>query len=147
VVKVNVLVDTHACEDDSGTDHRNVPPEEADQIATSVNVSDVPPLLHDGLVPVNAIAEPAAEVVNVTCLRVELPADTAVVPAAPGVAVCNSAHNCEGAVVVLVPFKKLSHGDATFAALTPSAIYRTSFSSLEATVPSVTTPSATKAIE
>ena len=90
---MNVLVDTHACEDDSGTDHRNVPPDDADHTDTSVRVSLVPPFVHDGLVPVNETADPAADVVSVTCLRVALPTDVAVAPAAPGDAVCNCTHN------------------------------------------------------
>jgi hypothetical protein len=111
--------------DVNATDHKNRPPEEADHTVTSVKVSDVPPFVHDGAVPVNVTAEPDAEVVNVACLRVALPTEELPVPAAPGAPVCNCTHNCDGAVVVFVPFKKLSHGVATFAADTPSlAIYR-----------------------
>lgn len=75
----------HACDVVSGPDARKVPAVTVDQMEMSVMVSDVPPLVHCG-VPVMAM-EPAEAVPNVTDWRVDDPAETAVVPAAPGAAV------------------------------------------------------------
>lgn len=70
----------------NAADHRKFPEVDADHTEMWVTVSEVPPLVHDGWVPVNAIApEDAAE--NVTAERVVEPADTALVPLAPGSAV------------------------------------------------------------
>ena len=44
-VRVNVFVDTHACDADNAAEPLNVPAVEADQIEMCVSVSEVPPLV------------------------------------------------------------------------------------------------------
>src|SRR3954470_13163864 len=55
----------------------------------SVMVSDVPPFVHGPTEPDSASAEPPDDAANVAAIRVVDPTDTAVVPAAPGFAVCS----------------------------------------------------------
>src|SRR5213079_1723138 len=55
----------------------------------SVSVSDVPPLVHGPTDPDRASADPPDDAENVAAIRVDEPALTAVVPAAPGFAVCS----------------------------------------------------------
>ena len=56
---------------------------EAVNTPTWVMVSVVPPLVHEGAVPVRAIWPPDAAA-NVTALRVVLPAEALTAPEAPG---------------------------------------------------------------
>jgi hypothetical protein len=59
-VRVNVFVDAHACEDDRANENRKLPDDDASHTLMCVNVSDVPPFVHDGAVPVWAIDPDAA---------------------------------------------------------------------------------------
>ncbi|MGQ4343575.1 hypothetical protein ACN6LG_003966 [Streptomyces sp. SAS_275] len=86
-VAVNESPDDHAFDELSATENRNVPLVDAVQTEMSVIVSEVPPFVHDGFVPVSASADPDEEAANVKTLRVVDPALIAVVPAAPGLAV------------------------------------------------------------
>jgi hypothetical protein len=77
--------DAHACDEVRVPDARNVPAVTALQMEMSVMVSEVPPFVHCGVPPMEM--EPLEAVPKVTDCRVFEPAETAVVPAAPGAAV------------------------------------------------------------
>jgi hypothetical protein len=78
-----------AFEADRAPEPLKVPAVEADQRAMCVRVSDVPPLVHEEAIEVMATEPPEAVPIVAETREVE-PADTAVVPAAPGSAVCSS---------------------------------------------------------
>jgi hypothetical protein len=85
-VRVNVLPETHACDAVSSTDKSKLPAVTASHTEMWVRVSDVPPFVHTGLVPVRAIALPEGAA-NANVTRVAEPTAAAVAPAAPGSAV------------------------------------------------------------
>lgn len=107
VVRVNVFVDAHAWLEVSAADHRKFPAVDASHTLMCERVSEVPPFVHAGLVPVNAIAlDDAAE--NVAATRVVDPAAAFDAPAEPGSPVCNFTNVPDGAVVA-VPRIQFSH--------------------------------------
>jgi len=77
----------HALLDESCAENKNVPEVLALHTLTSVIVSLTPPFVHEGVV-LSAIL-PAEAAAKLAELRVELPELIAVVPLAPGDAVCN----------------------------------------------------------
>ncbi|MEU3613499.1 hypothetical protein ABZ725_14445 [Streptomyces sp. NPDC006872] len=86
-VAVKESADDHAFDADRATENRNVPELDAVQIERWVIVSEVPPFVHDGFVPVSASADPDDDAANVNTDLLDDPALMAVVPAAPGFAV------------------------------------------------------------
>jgi hypothetical protein len=86
LVRLNVFVETHACDADSAAEPLKVPAVEADQIEMCVRVSEVPPLVHDDAIDDIALEPPDAAAM-VACTRVVEPAAAAVAPAEPGSAV------------------------------------------------------------
>jgi hypothetical protein len=130
-VREKVLVDAQACEDVSAAENQNVPAELAENTAMWERVSEVPPFVHGPMLAAIANADPPDDDVQlpvVTCRRVVEPTDTAVVPAAPGSAVCNSTHVAVGAVYA-VPLIVFSQPVATFAAEIPTTIGHSPLSS------------------
>jgi hypothetical protein len=89
-VRVNVLVDAHACDADSAADALNVPALEAVHSEMCVRVSDVPPFVHGPTDDEAAFDPPDADAI-VACFRVASPTAAAVAPAEPGSAVCSFA--------------------------------------------------------
>ena len=81
--RVSPLV--HAFDADSVTENKNVPEVDADHTEISVIVSDVPPLVNDGVPDI--VTTPADAAPKVKLERVDEPALTLVVPAVPGSAV------------------------------------------------------------
>jgi hypothetical protein len=88
VFSCRVSPDAHALEVVSVAENRNVPAVDADHTAMSVIVSEVPPFVHCGVLPMDV--EPAEAAPKVTESRVVDPTDTLVVPAVPGSAVWSS---------------------------------------------------------
>ena len=86
---VNVSAEAHTFDAVSATEKRNVPALEAVHTEMSVIVSDVPPFVHGPTLEDSASAEPPDDAASVAWIRVVDPALIAVVPAAPGFAVCN----------------------------------------------------------
>lgn len=112
VVNVNVFVLTQAWDAVRAADHRKLPAVDASHTLMCVKVSDVPPFVHTGLVPVNAMAlDAAAE--NVATTRVVDPTAAAVAPAEPGSAVCSFTYVAAGAVVAAARIQ-FSHMWLTF---------------------------------
>jgi hypothetical protein len=123
-VKVKVLPDAHACDDDSAAEPRKLPADDASQNEMCVRVSEVPPLVHDGAVPFIAIAPPDAAA-HVIATRVVEPAAAAVAPDAPGSPVW-SLTNGVAMPVNVVPRRTLSQALARLTVLTPTVILRPS---------------------
>ena len=84
-----MLPEAHACEVVSCPEVMNVPLLLADQMEIAVIVSDVPPLVHCGLLVVIVVVPADAEP-NATKTRVDEPADALLVPADPGSPVCRA---------------------------------------------------------
>jgi hypothetical protein len=84
VDSVKESADAHALLAVSATEPRNVPADDAVHNEMCVSVSDVPPFVHAaGGVPSDS-AEPDDELEKMKEFRVVEPADTLLVPAAPG---------------------------------------------------------------
>nr|WP_208030866.1 hypothetical protein [Streptomyces cyanogenus] len=86
---MKVSPDAHAFDADNATENRKVPALLAVHTEMSVSVSDVPPFVHGPTAPDRASADPDDEAENVAWILVVEPALIAVVPAAPGLAVCS----------------------------------------------------------
>jgi hypothetical protein len=86
---VKVSADAHARLVVNATENRNVPALLAVHTEMFVIVSLVPPFVHGPTLADSASADPAEDAANVAWIRVDDPALIAVVPAAPGLAVCS----------------------------------------------------------
>ena len=121
-VSVNVFVDTHACEAVKAAEYWKFPAVVESHTEMWLIVSDVPPFVHAAGEDVRLI-DPADAALNVNALRVVSPAAAAVVPDAPGSAVCSFAACTAGAVNVvpaLLPRSTFKKALAVLLALNPT---------------------------